>query len=70
MLNADYNGEPQNLVSVSAATEDVTIEYSRDGNTWVATCPSETNAGEYPVYVKITKMDTVHIYRRTNCENK
>lgn len=55
VLNADYNGEPQNLVSVSAATEDVTIEYSRDGNTWVATCPSETNAGEYPVYVKITK---------------
>lgn len=55
VLNADYNGEAQNLVSVSAATENVTIEYSRDGNTWVDTCPSETNAGEYPVYVKITK---------------
>ncbi len=55
MLNADYNGEPQNLVSVSVATENVTIEYSRDGNTWVDTCPSETNAGEYSVYVKITK---------------
>lgn len=55
VLNADYNGEPQNLVSVSVATENVAIEYSRDGNTWVDTCPSETNAGEYPVYVKITK---------------
>lgn len=55
VLNADYNGEAQNLVSVSVATENVTIEYSRDGNTWVDTCPSETNAGEYPVYVKITK---------------
>lgn len=55
VLNADYNGEPQNLVSVSVATENVTIEYSRDGNTWVDTCPSETNAGEYSVYVKITK---------------
>mgnify|MGYP000818459416 FL=1 len=33
VLNADYNGEAQNLVSVSAATENVTIEYSRDGNT-------------------------------------
>lgn len=55
VLNADYNGEAQNLVSVSVATENVTIEYSKDGNTWVDTCPSETNAGEYPVYVKITK---------------
>ena len=44
MLNADYNGEAQNLVSVSVATENVTIEYSKDGNTWVDTCPSETNA--------------------------
>lgn len=55
VLNADYNGKAQDLVSASATTEDVTIEYSRDGNTWVDTCPSETNAGEYPVYVKITK---------------
>lgn len=29
VLNADYNGEPQNLVSVSAATENVIIEYSK-----------------------------------------
>lgn len=55
VLNADYNGEAQNLVSVITETEDVTIEYSSDGNIWADTCPSETNAGEYAVYVRITK---------------
>ncbi len=55
VLNTDYNGEAQNLVSVSALTSDVTVEYSTNGSDWVDVCPAETNAGEYPVYVKITK---------------
>ncbi|MGN0317026.1 MAG: Ig-like domain-containing protein [Lachnospira sp.] len=54
-LDADYSGDAQNLVTVSASTEGVTIEYSTDGTVWSTSIPQETNAGIYSVYVRITK---------------
>ena len=54
-LDADFNDSAQDLVSVSADTEGVTIEYSTDGLVWSSTVPQETDAGTYSVYVKITK---------------
>lgn len=54
-LDADFNETAQDLVSASAETEGVTIEYSTDGSVWSSTVPQETDAGTYSVYVKITK---------------
>lgn len=54
-LDADFNDAAQDLVSASADTEGVTIEYSTDGSAWSSTVPQETDAGTYSVYVKITK---------------
>lgn len=54
-LDADYNGDPQNLVSATATTEAVTIEYSTDGSSWSTDIPQETNANTYTVYVRMTK---------------
>lgn len=54
-LDADFNDGYQNLVSASADTEGVTIEYSTDGESWSLIVPQEKDAGIYSVYVKITK---------------
>lgn len=54
-LDADFNDSAQDLISASADTEGVTIEYSTDSLTWSSTVPQETNAGTYSVYVKMTK---------------
>lgn len=54
-LDADFNDSAQDLVSASADTEGVTIEYSTDGLEWSSTVPQETDAGTYSVYVRITK---------------
>lgn len=54
-LNEPYNGSVQYLVKVETTTEDVAIEYSRDNLVWSTDVPSEEDAGEYPVYVSISK---------------
>lgn len=55
VLEADYNKNEQELVSASATTEDVIIEYSTDNSSWSTTKPKGKEAGDYPVYVKISK---------------
>lgn len=54
-LNADYNGSAQDLVKVETATENVIIQYSTDNLDWFPTVPTAEDAGEYPVYVSISK---------------
>jgi|GEM_PF-1074051 len=47
-----YNGQAQEIIA--AATDQGEVQYSRDGGTtWSATVPTETNAGDYDVAVKI-----------------
>lgn len=57
VLDKDYiEGKAQQLITkVETETEDVEVQYSRDGNSWSGDVPEEMNVGEYPVYVKITK---------------
>jgi hypothetical protein len=51
-LAPTYNGQPQEIIA--AATDQGEIQYSRDsGTTWSAAVPTETNAGDYDVAVKI-----------------
>ncbi len=54
-VDADFNDTYQNLISASATTDGVTIEYSIDGMAWSSSVPQGKNAGTYSVYVKITK---------------
>lgn len=47
-----YNGQAQEIIA--AATNQGEVQYSRDGGTtWSAAIPTETNAGDYDVAVKI-----------------
>ena len=47
-----YNGQAQEIIA--AATDQGEVQYSRDGGTtWSAAIPTETNAGDYDVAVKI-----------------
>ena len=55
VLDAEYTGEEQELISASASEPDVTIEYSTDGAKWSLDVPKEKNVGEYDVYVRISK---------------
>lgn len=55
VLDEEYTGEEQDLISVSTSTEDVKIEYSTDGTDWSLEVPKGNDAGEYDVYVKISK---------------
>ena len=43
------------ITKAEATTQGVTIEYSEDGSAWSSEIPKKQNAGEYPVYVKMTK---------------
>ena len=47
-----YNGNEQTLIS-AGSTEDGTIVYSLDGETYAETIPTGVNAGEYTVYYKV-----------------
>lgn len=55
VLNAEYNGEEQELVSVSATTEEVIVEYSTNGTDWSADVPKGVDADSYDIYVKLSK---------------
>ncbi len=56
VLNNGYSGSAQELItSVETTTEGVTIEYSTDNSMWSGEKPTGTDAGDYSVYVKITK---------------
>ncbi len=55
VLNSDYSSYSQNLVNVTVDFWDATVEYSTDGTNWTGSIPSETNADEYDVYVKVTR---------------
>ena len=51
-LAPTYNGQAQEIIA--AATDQGEVQYSRDGGTtWSATVPTETNAGDYDIAVKI-----------------
>ena len=51
-LAPTYNGQAQEIIA--AATDQGEVQYSRDGGTtWSATVPTETNAGDYDLNVKI-----------------
>lgn len=54
-LNSEYNGENQDLVSVSVSMPEVKIEYSTDGMIWSNDVPQGMNADTYSVYVRISK---------------
>lgn len=54
-LNAPYTGSAQNLITKTSDISSVGYyEYSTDnGNSWTKTIPQRTDAGEYPVLVRV-----------------
>lgn len=57
VLNGTYidNTDQALITKAEATTEDVTIQYSEDGSAWSSEIPKKQNAGDYSVYVKMTK---------------
>lgn len=59
-LAPTYNGQAQEIIA--AATDQGEVQYSRDGGTtWSATVPTETNAGDYDIAVKIVGTAGQHL---------
>jgi uncharacterized repeat protein (TIGR02543 family) len=54
-----YDGAAHEAATVSGTLAGDTIKYSADGTTFLSTCPKYTDAGSYPVYIKITRTGCV-----------
>ena len=55
-FEGDYSSDKsQKLVTVTGTKDGDVITYSTDNISWSTDIPEETNAGEYPVYVKIER---------------
>ncbi len=56
VLNGTYSGKKQNLITeIKNQPEGAKVEYSIDNKEWTTDIPQATEAGEYTVYVKISK---------------
>lgn len=56
--SADYDGAAHAIVSTTGTLAGDTVTFSEDGTTFVDTCPQYTDAGNYHIYVKVTRADT------------
>lgn len=55
-FEGDYSsGKSQKLVTVTGTKDGDVITYSTDNISWSTDVPEETNAGEYPVYVRVER---------------
>ena len=55
VLNSVYTRKNQELVKVTTTTQDTSTKYSTDGTIWSDIVPIQQNAGEYDVYVQVSK---------------